>query len=101
MNVPNVTRTRGRRLRGYGYVENLDSGQKRERDTQNCNHCQQQLTVGTAEIDGFCSHCQSVVCPRCARLGQQAASAREACKPWAEKIEESIRRQAQRRAIGL
>lgn len=104
------TGIRGFRARGVIERQSLDGGPVERVETQSCRHCQSVLVVlerdlarmpGSKKAEGFCAHCNSVLCRECALKMINAASAKEACRPFIEVVEASARKQALLRACGL
>jgi hypothetical protein len=104
------TGTRGWKARSVIETWKLDGGGVTTIETQSCRHCQAVLVLlerdlpkcpGAKKAEGFCTNCNSVLCGSCAKKTINAPSAKEACRPFTEVVEESLRKQALRRACGL
>lgn len=101
-----MPRLRGIQAAGISVREGpAEPGGYTETPTTTCRHCPKILLVphgsGYEDIGGFCEHCQSVVCRDCAILSSKATSPREACRPWADKVEAIMRKHDLRRSMGL
>ena len=90
-------RLRGIQARGLQIRFEADTDKRIEWETHTCRHCQQVIDIphgsSADDIGGFCERCNSVVCRQCA--------AKQVCSPFSDRIEQALRRQARRQAMGL